>query len=156
MSPLPQPECHDAPWLLGELVPGVAAVVDDVVVGPENAVREPVVTHELPDVLDGPFDLAQESIEFGTPGWQRYECYVWWHDQFGRAMPSRLVEQDDRVRSGREMKGDLLEMHAHRFAVALGHDDASSPFGEAQDMLAFSGADRAKYPYRGTPLILWR
>jgi hypothetical protein len=42
---------HDAPTLVDELVPGVAAVVDDVVIGLEHAVREPVVAHELPDVL---------------------------------------------------------------------------------------------------------
>ena len=53
MRPIAQSDGHDAPGLIDELVPGVAAVVDDVVVGFEDAVREPVVAHELPDVLDG-------------------------------------------------------------------------------------------------------
>lgn len=52
MGPLAQPEGHGAPGLLDELVPGEAAVVDDVVVGLEDAVRQPVVAHELPDGLD--------------------------------------------------------------------------------------------------------
>lgn len=118
----------------------MAAVIDDVVVGLEDAVREPVFAHKLPYVLD--------RVEFGAPGRQRHERDVRWHDQFGRAMPARLIEQDDRMRAGRNMEGDLLEMHAHRRAVAPGHDDAGS--------LAFSGADRPEDPYRGPLLILWR
>ncbi len=38
MCPVPQSDCHDAPWLIGKFVPGVAAVVDNVVVGLEDAV----------------------------------------------------------------------------------------------------------------------
>ena len=37
---------------IDELVPSVAAVIDDVVVGFEHPVGEPVVAHQLPDVLD--------------------------------------------------------------------------------------------------------
>lgn len=35
-----------------KLVPGLIAVVDNVAVGGENMVRDPVVAHELPDVFD--------------------------------------------------------------------------------------------------------
>ena len=52
VSPIPQPDGHDGPGLVGEFVPGVAAVIEDVGVGLEHAVREPVLAHELPDVLD--------------------------------------------------------------------------------------------------------
>ncbi len=38
MRPVPQSDCHDAPWLIGKFVPGLAAVVDNVVVGLEDAV----------------------------------------------------------------------------------------------------------------------
>ena len=34
------------------MVPGEAAMVEDVIVRWEDAVRQPVVAHELPDVLD--------------------------------------------------------------------------------------------------------
>ena len=51
MGPLAQSEGHDAPGLFDELVPGEAAVVDDVIVGLEDAVLQPVVAHELSDVL---------------------------------------------------------------------------------------------------------
>ena len=40
------------PGLLDEPVPGVAAVVENVAVGGEDAVGEPVFADELPDILD--------------------------------------------------------------------------------------------------------
>ena len=46
------PDGHDMPRLIDELVPGLAAMIDDVVVECEDPVREPVVAHELPDVFD--------------------------------------------------------------------------------------------------------
>ena len=42
---------HDFPGLVDERVPGVAAVIDDVVEGLEDAVRQPIRPHELPDVF---------------------------------------------------------------------------------------------------------
>jgi hypothetical protein len=38
---------HNLPGLVDECVPTVAAVVDDIVEGFEDAVGEPVVAHEL-------------------------------------------------------------------------------------------------------------
>ena len=52
MRPLAQSEGHDPPRLVDELVPCLAAMVDEIVVGFEDAVGEPVGAHELPDVLD--------------------------------------------------------------------------------------------------------
>ena len=51
-SPIAQSDGHDAPGSIDELVPGVAAMVDDGVVGLEHAVGQPVVAHELPDAFD--------------------------------------------------------------------------------------------------------
>src|SRR4051812_14630927 len=51
MCPFAQSERHDCPRLGGEVVPGAAAMVDQVVVGGEHPVGEPVVAHELPYVL---------------------------------------------------------------------------------------------------------
>ena len=58
MRPLAQSDGHDAPRLVDELVPCLAAVIDEIVVGFEDTVGEPVVAHELPDVLD--------RVEFGA------------------------------------------------------------------------------------------
>jgi len=38
--------------MVHERIPGIAAVVYDIVVGFEDAVREPVVAHILPDIFD--------------------------------------------------------------------------------------------------------
>jgi len=52
MRPRSASDGHDAPGLVAELVPGVAAQGDDLVMGFEDAVGQPVVAHELPEVLD--------------------------------------------------------------------------------------------------------
>src|SRR5437764_15450058 len=46
MCPIAQANGHDCPGLVDQLVPGIAAVLDDVVIGSEEAVREPVVVDE--------------------------------------------------------------------------------------------------------------
>src|SRR3954449_4192669 len=46
MGPVAQAERHDAPGLIGEPVPGETAVVEDVAVGREDPVRQPVLAHE--------------------------------------------------------------------------------------------------------------
>ena len=83
MSPVADAEEHDAPGLIDEPLPGVAAEVDDLVVGFEDAVGEPVVAHELPDVFLG--------VEFGTFGRQRDERDVGGNAQASRKMPSGLI-----------------------------------------------------------------
>jgi hypothetical protein len=58
MCPISQSDGHDGPRLIDEFVPSIATVVEDIVVGEEHAVGEPVVADELPDVLD--------RVEFGA------------------------------------------------------------------------------------------
>jgi hypothetical protein len=52
MSPLAQSDGHYFPRAVDEGIPSVAAVIDDIVVGFEDSVREPVVAHVLPDIFD--------------------------------------------------------------------------------------------------------
>lgn len=51
MSPIAQSNGHDAPRLIAELIPCVATKFDDLFVRIEDAVGEPVVADELPDVF---------------------------------------------------------------------------------------------------------
>ena len=44
MRPLAQTEGHDALWLVDELVPGVTAMIDQIIVGAEDAVEDAVVS----------------------------------------------------------------------------------------------------------------
>jgi len=57
MRPVPQTDGHDFPRSLREFFPSFTAEGDDLLVVCEDAVREPVIAHVLPDVFDG--------IEFG-------------------------------------------------------------------------------------------
>src|SRR3546814_12055123 len=61
-------------------------------------------------------------------------------------MPSGLIEQQNGMCARRDVEGDLLEVNAHRLAVAAGHDDAGG--------FTFGGTDRAEQPRLGASLIL--
>jgi len=52
MNPITEAERHDPPGLVDELVPGMAAVIEDGAVGGEHPAGEPVVAQELPEVLN--------------------------------------------------------------------------------------------------------
>ena len=107
MCPTAQPDGHDTPGLIDEAVPGEAALVEDVGVGFEDAVRQPVVAHGLPDILNRPFDFAQESVELGAFRGQRQQGDVGWDDERTGAMPPRLIEEQDGVSARRDSGGYL-------------------------------------------------
>ena len=115
MCPGPQAEGHDAPGLADERVPSVAAVIHNVGVGGEDAVREPVVAHELPDVLDG--------VELRRSRRQGQERDVVGYDEVMRAMPTCLVEQQHRVGAGGDGGRDLGEVERHPLGVAARQDE---------------------------------
>jgi hypothetical protein len=85
-----QADGHNAPGLIDRTDPGEAALVEDVGVGYEDAVRQPVVAHELPDIID--------RIEFGAFRGQRQQGHSGWDDERTGAMPSRLIEEQARPR----------------------------------------------------------
>jgi hypothetical protein len=80
---------HDFPGLIDEGIPGIAAVVDDIVEGFEDAVRQPVLPHELPDVF-----LA---VELRCARRQRQERYVGGNLEVFGAVPTGLIEDEDCV-----------------------------------------------------------
>ena len=51
MRPLAEADRHDLPWHVDEFVPGVTAMIDNVVVGLKDTVGKPVLSHVLPDVF---------------------------------------------------------------------------------------------------------
>jgi hypothetical protein len=128
VRPLAQSNGHDAPGLIDELVPSVAAMVDEIVVGFEDAVREPVVAHKLPDVFD--------RIELGAFWRQRNDGDICGHEKAGRQVPASLIDQEDGMGSGRNRFGDFCKMQVHRLAVAGRQDQGRA--------LALLGADRAE------------
>ena len=137
MRPLAQPDGHDAPGLVDELVPCLAAVIDEIVIGFEDTVGEPVVAHELPDVLD--------RVELGAFRRQGDNGDVGRHDEAHRHVPASLIDQEDGVGTGRDDRGDLGEVQVHRLGVAGRQDQGRA--------LALLWADRAEDVGRGGPLI---
>ena len=110
MRPLAASDGHDAPSLIDELVPGFAAVVEDVLVRGEDAVREPVFAHELPDVLD--------RVQFGAFRWQRDDADVFRYIQLVGDVPACLIHQDHSMGAGLNGERYLREMKAHGLGVA--------------------------------------
>jgi hypothetical protein len=141
MCPLAQAEFHNGPRLIDKLVPGIGAVVDDVFVTTENAIGQPVVAHELPDVFLG--------VELGAFGGKRDDGDVAGNDQIGRQMPSGLVEQECGMSTRLDLGGNGFQMKVHCLRVAPGQDQS--------DSLASLGTDCAKdVGGRGTLILRCR
>ena len=138
MSPIAHGDGHDFPGLIDELVPSFAAEAEESFVGREDAVREPVVAHELPNVFDG--------VELGAFGRKGKESDVWRHDEAVGQMPPGLIEEKHRLGSWCDFGGDLGEMQAHRLGVAGGQDEGCS--------LALLWTDGAEDIGRGGSLIV--
>ena len=70
-------------------------MADGGVVGPEHAVREPVIAHKLPDVLNrlGP----QSGSRFQALGRELHNHDVARHDQVLRQVPARLIDEQRAV-----------------------------------------------------------
>lgn len=83
---------------------------DNVVVAFEYAVGEPVLTEELPDVFD--------RVQFWCSWWQRQQGDVGRDLQAARAVPARLVENDDSVRVRGYMQRNLGKMGTHSVGIA--------------------------------------
>ena len=92
----------------------------------EDAVGEPVLAHELPDVLD--------RVELWRAGRERQQCDVRGDLEPGGHVPSGLVEHDDSMGAGSDRSADLLEVCLHCFGIGEGHDEGRA--------LAELGADR--------------
>jgi hypothetical protein len=107
-----------SPGLVDELVPGEAAVIDDVVIGFEDPVGEPVGADELPEVLD--------RVELRAPWRQGQERDVVGDQQLVGHVPAGLVEQEDGMSPGGDGLGDLDQMEAHALGGAAGQDQAGA------------------------------
>ena len=95
-------------------------MIDDIVEGFEDPVREPVLSHKLPDVF-----LA---VEFGGARRQRHERNIVRDLENLAAMPAGLIEEHNRVRTWGDLGCDFVEMELHGFAVAgRQHEGGAGP-----------------------------
>ena len=104
-------------------VPSVAAVIDDIVEGFENSVRQPVLPHELPDIF-----LA---VEFGCAWRELQERDVVWNLEGLGAMPPGLIEENNSVSARSDFGCDLIKVKLHSFSIAGWQHEggAGSAFG---------------------------
>ena len=137
MGPFAVPNGHNAPRLIDELVPRLAAVVENIVVGGEHPVGQPVVAHELPDIFD--------RVEFRAFGRERDDADVAGHIQLVGHMPTGLIHQYDSVSAGGDGERYFGQMERHGFGITEGQNQARA--------LAVLGADRAEDIGRFRPLV---
>ena len=101
-------------------------MIDDIVEGFEDPVRQPIVAHELPDVL--------LRVQFRAFCRQLDQRDIGRDVEAAREMPAGLIDEKRRVRAGRDLRGDFGQVEVHRFGVAPGHDERRA--------LAIPGTDR--------------
>jgi hypothetical protein len=112
-------------------------MIDEVFVRLEDAVGEPIVAHELPDVF--------YWIEFGTFRRQGDDGDIGRHDEMRRHVPACLIDQEHGVAARTDSLGDLGEMQVHRLGIAGGQDQGCA--------FAFLRADGTEDVGRGGALI---
>jgi len=86
-------------------------MIENVVVGLEDPVRQPIVAHVLPDVFD--------RVELGAFWGQWDDGDVGRHDELIREVPSGLVDKQRRVSPRRYRVRDLCEVEVHSYGVAV-------------------------------------
>ncbi len=123
MGPLTFADGFDSPRSIDELVPGVAAVGDDLFVGLEDDVGEPVVSQVLPDVFD--------RIEFRRSWRQRDEDDVVGDRQIVGDVPAGLIEKQESMGARVDLGRDFLQMALHGRGIAAWEHEggASAAFG---------------------------
>ena len=84
-------------------------MVDEIVVGFEDAIGEPVVAHKLPDVLDW--------VELGGFRRQGDDGDVGRHGEAHRHVLAGLIDQEHGVGAGRDGFGDFGEMQVYRIGI---------------------------------------
>lgn len=116
MRPIANSNGYNRPRLVDELVSGIAAMVDDGVVGREHPVRQPLVAHELPHVL--------LRVQFGALRRERDDGDVGGREQLGRDVPPGLVQQQHGMAPRGDLLGDRRKVQGH--ASVLHHGKTSA------------------------------
>jgi len=138
MGPVSEADGHDLPGSVDELVPGPAAMVENILVGFEHAVGEPVLAHIVPDILHG--------VQFRRFGRQRDDRDIAGHHKVFGEVPSGLVDDQDGMGTAGDLERDFLQVLAHRPGIAHRQHKTCA--------LALVGADGAKEPGRAGALVV--
>ena len=97
-----------------ELVPCFLSGLNDIVIGLEDAIGQPVLTQELPNVLDG--------IEFRCSGWKPDQCDIARNVELSGRVPGSPVHDHGSMSLRRDHGADFIEVVLHGACVGIGHD----------------------------------
>ena len=112
---------------------------DDIVIGLEDAVRQPVLTHEVPEVLN--------RVQFRRLRRQWQDRDVAWDDEIIGHVPARLIHDENGMRIIGHVSGDFSQVLRHRVGVAPWHDQ--------RRRFAQLGADGTEDVGRAGSLVVW-
>ena len=157
VGPVAHSDRGDGFWSGDEVSPSLAGGVDDLLVGVEDAVGEPVGAQVLPDVLD--------RVEFGGARGQQDQGDVLRYHETAARVPAGAVEQKDGVSAPGDAAADLLEMELHGFGVgvrqgerrafALGRADRAEEIGALVALVGRLARPRpASRPLPHQPVLL--
>ena len=124
-GPLAHADGGDRVRLCDEPIPGVTGCIDDVVVGVEDAVREPVGADVLPYLLD--------RVQFRRTGRQEDQRNVLGHAEIAGGVPTGPVEEQHGVASPGDGAGYLLEVKLHGVSVGEGQRQARADAAHRAD-----------------------
>src|SRR6202521_1533607 len=116
--PLSRGDGGDSAGLVEQLLPGVLAGIEYVVVALEHPVGEIGLAQVLPDVFG--------RIELRTCRRQRHHSEVFRDLEFARGVPPGFVGNDYGVGAGSDGMAYLFEVLAHRRRVGIRHDDGGA------------------------------
>ena len=108
----------DYVWCGDELVPGVAAGVQNGAVGVPDLMCECVSAEILPDEFD--------RVQLGRVGRQDQQCDIGWHDQLWRAVPAGTVDHQQGDGASAHAHTDFGEILVHNVNVDGWHDQGSA------------------------------
>lgn len=93
-----------------QIVPSLAAGIDDGLVAFPDEMAEGVLAEVLPDVFD--------RVQFRGVGWQRQQGdVVWDHQRAAGLVPTGSVENEDGVAAGSDLAADFGQVQGHGFDV---------------------------------------
>src|SRR5216683_3065731 len=127
-------------------VPGIAAGLDQVFDGIDDAVGEEVSAQFVPQLLD--------RVEFGTVGRQKQQRDVGRHGEPRAGMPAGAVEDQHGMRSGADAAADLDEMLVHRDGIDHRHDDRGAGVARRAHRAEQVGVAEPQIARRGGALSL--
>lgn len=131
MSPISHSDRGDDLWTVGKPTPGVGGSVDDLGIGLEDAVGEPVRAQVLPDLFD--------RVQLRRSRRQEDQRHIFRDGEIAGGVPAGAVEQQDGVRSPSDHGRDLVEVQLHGLGADVGESQRGADTARRTDRAEQTG-----------------